>query len=212
MDVKFHCLQVLINDDYVTLNQLQPLIDLKYEQTEETHFRSMECLTIEPQFIRLYFQSGDPRPWNPKLVDIRTRATVDNSRKKDQFEPKLHYGLLDLERSQVWLPHVVKSIFKEAILSQHKNASFKEILDEDEFFNTIQSLNQMKFGIAPDQLLNSISDLSQALTNDANGYGANYAELVMTFNKNESITDRVKSLFKKAINQKSSFKKIGNTP
>lgn len=108
MDVKFHCLQVLINDDYVTLNQLQPLIDLKYEQTEETHFRSMECLTIEPQFIRLYFQSGDPRPWNPKLVDIRTRATVDNSRKKDQFEPKLHYGLLDLERSQVWLPHVVK--------------------------------------------------------------------------------------------------------
>ena len=87
--------------------------------------------------------------------------------------------------------------------------SFKEILDEDEFFNTIQSLNQMKFGIAPDQLLNSISVLSQALTNDANGYGANYAELVMTFNKNESITDRVKSLFKKAINQKSSFKKIG---
>ena len=91
----------------------------------------------------------------------------------------------------------------------HFVLEFTEILDEDEFFNTIQSLNQMKFGIAPDQLLNSISDLSQALTNDANGYGANYAELVMTFNKNESITDRVKSLFKKAINQKSSFKKIG---
>lgn len=209
MDIKFYCIQVLINDDYVSLNHLEPLIAEEYVSTEETHFQSMETTLDEGmRFAHLYFRTGDPRPWNPNLVDLKTKETIENLRNKDQFEPKLFFGIFDLHSSQVWIPHNAKSVFKEAMLSKHNNASFKEVIDEEEFFKSIQFLNEIKFGIVPDQIFNSINDVSQALTNDANCYGSSYAELSMSFNKQHTIPEKVVQLFKRVMDDKASFKKI----
>mgnify|MGYP003603733173 CR=1 FL=1 len=207
--VSFYCLQLVINDKYVTSAEFQPFVDKKYVATEEKHFESMKCEILETEgFAKLYFEHGDPTPWNPTVVDIKTKTAADNTRDKDQFEPNLNYGLFDFRSSQVWLPHHAKNIFKTAVQSEYKDATFKEVLDEETFFQTIQSLDEIKFGIVPDELLNSINTISQAMTVDANCYDSSYAELTLSFNKKNNISEKVRALFNTIIGEKSSFKKI----
>lgn len=205
-EISFHCSQVIINDELIHFQHIQNLVDKPYEKTDSKHFETMKCIEAG-DFVKLIFQTGDPTPWNPEIYDIETRENLENKRLKTQVEPAIHYGLIDLLRGWVWLPYRVKGVFKDAIASVHKNHAIKPIYDEKQFFEKIRILEEVKFGVVANHLFNKEDNLSETLTKDLYGYGADYAELTLKYNS-PAAPDNFIKIIKSKLSKKYSFAKI----
>ena len=205
-EVSFYCNQLIINGEAVSTVHVDELIKAPYSFKNGKHFETMVC-TIQDQYIRLNFKCGDPTPWNPELHDIQTNQNLKNTRKKTQVEPILYYGLIDLRKGWVWLPHRAKNIFKDAVKSVFKDVTLKSILNEQEFFEKIKTLDEVKFGAVPDNLFGSEDSLSKTLTQDIYAFDADYAELSLKYDR-KPISAGIINSIKNVFNKRYAYSKI----
>lgn len=206
-EVSFYCNQLIINDKAVNLADVQSLINSPYKNIKEKkHFETMDCL-IFGDFVKLRFQCGDPIPYNPEMYDIQSDKNIKNTREKSQVEPNLYFGVIDLRKGWVWLPYRAKAIFKEAVRSVHPNFVLKSILDEKEFFEKIRTLDEVKFGVIPDNLFGDQDTLSKTMSYDINKFGSEYAELTLKYDK-KSLSQGLLELIKNGFNKRYAYSKI----
>jgi hypothetical protein len=200
----FYCHQLIINNETCQKRHFEQLIKTPYSTHKTEVLEKLDCV-IQDDFAKLYFKSGDPTPRSPEVVDVQTHVSTENLRALTQVEPTLNYGVIDFSTGRVWLPYRAKSVFENAMSFLHQtNYHLKPIICEKEFLERISSLKEIKFGIARDNLLNSQSTLGKSLEDEILGYGANYAELTLKFDKKTSMKEKITGL----LGNKSAYKKL----
>lgn len=197
------------------LNDLKLSIDefkenIKDGITSEEKGTSVEIfdLKYDDKFLTINFSDGSSMPRNPRIYDQDTHTREDNPRKKNQIEPKEHFAIIDFESSFLWLNNTKKkSLLLSFLQSYFKNKQIvlKDIYDEQDFIDTLKTLDGLKVSAVPANIFAQTNTISKALNDEM--YLASKAELSLTYDKIRVI-DKIKNKISNILHHKESFQSI----
>lgn len=202
--------QVIVGDKNLSKLLMQPIIDSGYKNyPSQTEIQQISAVmdTENDRFIRLIFNTGNVFPLPPNLIDTKNGGKIRNKRKQTEIEPKFFYGLMDCQTGEVWLEYNKSNIFKDALKNFYpdEHIEIKQIIDEEQFINTLQELNEIKLSMKPDLL--HTSSLNEHLQYDIYQFGASSAQIIFKY-KEPLDLNRIKSIAKKLLGHKRDYKKL----
>lgn len=218
--IQFSVNQLIVNMKTFTINTFDEISveDLDKLQIKHKDDRGEEVLMIKKitktilvdRFIGIYFLEGDKYPYSDTVVDANLEEHK-NPRGSNEIElDKQYFVLIDTKTQRIFLSDLKKkNLTKKWFEDKLKmDIDIKSIINEEDFINKIQSVNQISFTLVPN-LFNSADEsvLSKKLLEDIYGFGASKAKLDLFYN-NSSVSDTIKEKFKSLIGRKDEFESI----
>lgn len=210
--------QILIDDKPVKAKDFDMVTDdLEHEYINHSSGEK-EVLSIKKfiktenyNFIQIFIEEGDKFPYPPKVVDVKKMEEVDNPRSPDEIELNAQlFVLIDVNSSRVFISNQRKKTeFAEWIAKKiGKSVIIKPLIPEDNFIDTIKSIDEINFTVERNLLNFNGSSLSAELARDILGFGAQEATLKLIYKKDKSISEKIKEKIKGIIENKAQFRNI----
>lgn len=191
---------ISINNNLIAIDSFKEKLTQKtYSKTYQGVYYTFYIDFIE-DFLKIYFTHGRPMPLPEAVINTDTLEPEENPRKKNQYEPKPNFALIDFRTGILWLNNTKKKntllqFLKEEL--DEKNIIIKDVFNEAEFIDALKSLDEIKFSAVPD-LFSSSSTLTQEMANEIYGYEASVGTFYLKYDNKlvgESLKEKIKTLF-----------------
>lgn len=199
---------IIVDDRPASLEVFKAaLSEIQYEILSELKV-VIYSIDFDDDFLKIKMGDGSVMPRNPLVYDVVKKEHLPNPRQISQVEPKETFVVIDFKKSYLWISNSNK---KQAVLEFlkkkiNKNIIFKDLFDENEFINNLHTLDQIKISAAPDIFSNS-NVLSEHLVEDINGYEADIATLIFSYNKKITVPGLINKI-RKLIGGRSAFRSV----
>lgn len=180
-----------------------------YNKLSQSEFQNIE-MSEEQEFIKILIHNGDSQPWHNEVYDtsnIDVPKKLKNPRDINLAEPKEVFAIIDKKTSQLWISNTKK---KSCLITLFKkqfdiNLSFKELIDEQKFIDSLSSLDGLKFSVYKDDLLNCTNDYREFITSQMDE--ADIAKIELKYSK-KPINKNKMDIVKNFIKERNSFKSM----
>jgi len=207
-DLYFSNFLILIDDSLLTKKMMEKILG-KGDEFNHNFNDYIYCISteFEDNFLKISLEFGNPLPRQEKVRNVQTLKKEKNPRKKTQFEPKQAFLIFDFSTSSIWCSNSKKKPFIIdwfKLLFETNNIIIKNVFNENEFIETIKTIDEIRFSASPD-LFSENDSLKKALADEIMGYGASVASLKLNFNSRnnrDKLIGRIKNLIKKKIHYK----------
>ena len=197
-----------LDDLKLSINDFKEIIEQGTISEENGNNVQIFNLEYSDNYLSINFSDGSSMPRNPKVYDQKSHTLKKNPRKKNQIEPKDYFAIIDFNTSFLWLNNTKKkTLLLNFFQGYFKNKSIvlKDIYNEQDFINSLKTLDGIKISVVPDNLFAQTNTTSQALNDEM--YLASRAELSLTYDKIR-VVDQIKDKISNIFKNKESFKSI----
>jgi hypothetical protein len=197
-----------LNDFKLSMEEFKDNIDGDVVSKEKGNSVHIFNLKYVDNFLTINFSDGSSMPRNPKVYDQESHTLEDNPRNKNQIEPKDYFALIDFETSFLWLNNTKKKSLLLSILQSYftsKKIVLKDIYDEQDFIDTLKTLDGLKISAVPANMFAETNTTSKALNDEL--YLASKAELSLTYDK-VRVIDKIKDKISNILQNRESFQSI----
>lgn len=197
-----------LNDLKLSIDEFKHNINDDVISEEKGNSVHIFNLKYVDDFLTINFSDGSSMPRNPKIYDQETHTLEDNPRNKKQIEPKDYFALIDFETSFLWLNNTKKKSLLLGFLQSYfksKAIVLKDIYDEQDFIDTLETLDGLKISAVPANIFAETNTTSRALNDEM--YLASKAELSLTYDK-VRIVDKIKDKISNILKNRESFQSI----
>jgi len=197
-----------LNDFKLSIDEFKD--NLKDEVVSEENGNSVQIFNLRyiDNFLTINFSDGSSMPRNPKVYDQETHSLEENPRNINQIEPKEYFAIIDFQTSFLWLNNTKKKSLLMSFLQSHfknKLIVLKDIYDEQDFIETLKTLDGIKVSAVPPNIFAQTNTTSKALNDEM--YLASRAELSLTYDKIKVI-DRIKDKVSSILHNRQSFQSV----
>lgn len=172
-----------------------------------------EVTVLENRFFCVYFERGEKYPYPDTVFNTESMHEDDNPRPSDHIElSEQEFVVIDQTTQKIYLTsqkHRSQTAeWLRTRLAGKEEVHIKPILAEKDFIDRIKSVNEISLTVVPNTLFNAAggASLSQALKEDALGYGAEEATLKLKYKK--KMMAEIKDQAKEILEHKAEFKDI----
>lgn len=197
---------LLINDSYIQKKDFNEMIETSTFQYIDEKNDKVDALELEykkDRFLFITINSGQAKPRCPYVINSKTGAISDNKRGEYEVEPKQIFVIIDMKTSFMWISNSRKIKFTTSFIGEMmgKEVCIKDIYNEKEFIEALESLDQIKFSAAPN-LFSDDLNITRVLAEDVYGYDADIATLVLDYKRNKSVSSFLKEKILKLLKSK----------